>query len=729
MKIYFSLILLLTISGLPVLAQQKNPKTQAELGARMKAAQKDMDKLSPEQKKMMEQMGIPTSANPQLPAVSNKAFADAVGGPVVPEKNPNKIAAISKSALNGASLPSFLSSTHNFVLTKLRPATKTASEKIYNQLKADGKSPFVIGNSAAGLWLIGRIEPALYIMGKACEQDASNTDNLSNYASMLTMCGAEQLAIPILNMLNAQFPKNTTLLNNLGQAWFGVGETTKAEKYFDSVILIYAYHPQANFTKSFIEESKGHKTEAITYVKKSIKYYYSIEKHNRLRKLGYKLTASDISFHRPFKPNSDPLGLHNFKTPPFPKSADELVAFSEDWKIFNAELSQKAEQLQQQRNSSNTSKITEFNKNAENYLNNKPSEAVDPKKPLYYPIGKLMLEAMDKEGGTSFQNKSAQEALKKYIQTDLKTLKTEYGAGVKIIDALDEKHAKECKIPGGCEIDGFCIQRKELLTKYLQKISPRFEELYLAYLKAASLKLNEEIYWKQFCEAPAQFAITQLSYKQQWLSILTPAFAFDLSDKDPFNGFKCIEITEAKNNAGKFPDFNTQLCKFHTELNFIIFKRKLDCSTMTTEINLKVVEFNMKQDDDKDDFIESFIGCTIKLEADVPLAGVKAGPLEIGTFIVGNAKIEIDREGIKNTDIKVGVKAGTKVEINGVEIDAAVVSGIEFENDRSGTTDVSIYGEAGVEASALGTKLEAGAEWKTSIVTGNVTIKGKGILE
>lgn len=713
----------------PVFAQQQNPKSQAELLERVKEAQKMMDKLTPEQRKMMEQMGVPNPAMPQGTPVSDKQVSDATGGSTVPIKNTQKIASINNSLLSESTLPAFLSITHNLVITKLKPASKITAEKIYIKLKADGNTPSIIGNSASGLWIMGRIEPALYVMGKACILDSENTDNLNNYAAMLTMCGAENYAIPILNYLNAQFPKNTTILNNLGQAWFGLGEIPKAEKYLDSTLFIYAYHPQANFTKSFIEESKGHKTEAITYVKKSIKYYYSIEKQNRLRKLGYKLTASDVSFHRPFKPNSDPLGLQNFNTPPFPKSADELVAFSQDWKIFNAELSQKAEQLQQQRNSSNTSKINEFNKNVENYLNNKPSEAANPKKPLYYPIGKLMLEAMDKEGGTSFRYKSAQVALKNYIQTDLKILKTEYDAGVKIIDALDEKHAKECKIPGGCEIDGFCSQRKELLTKYLQKISPRFEELYLSYLKAARLKLNEEIYWKQFCENPTQFGNTQLSYKQQWLSILVPTFAFDLTDKDQFNGFKCYEINETKSNTGKLADFNTLNCKINSELNFIVFKMKLDCNTMTTEINLKYLEFGLKQDINKADFEESFVGCTVKLEVEAPIVGAKAGPLEIGAFVVGSAKVEIDREGIKNTDIKVGVKAGTTIEIEGVEIETGIVSGIEFENDRSGTSDVSIYGEAGVEASALGTKIEAGAEWKTSIVTGNVTMNGKGILE
>jgi len=58
--------------GSLVFAQQQNPKTQAELEERMKAAQKELDKLSPDQKKMMEQMGLLPQTIPQGAPVSDK---------------------------------------------------------------------------------------------------------------------------------------------------------------------------------------------------------------------------------------------------------------------------------------------------------------------------------------------------------------------------------------------------------------------------------------------------------------------------------------------------------------------------------------------------------------------------------------------------------------------------------------------------------------------------------
>ncbi len=123
-------------------------------------------------------------------------------------------------------------------------------------LETKGIKTAAAGHIAAGLWATGNAKIALYLMGKICAA-APVTDNLNNYASMLSMMGAEQLAIPILNNLNTKFPHNSTLLNNLGQAWFGLGEISKAEKYLDSTIRLYAYHSQANYTKAVIEESRG----------------------------------------------------------------------------------------------------------------------------------------------------------------------------------------------------------------------------------------------------------------------------------------------------------------------------------------------------------------------------------------------------------------------------------------------------------------------------------------
>lgn len=233
----------------------------------------------------------------------------------------------------------YIAAVQNKIAPALTPEVVSIGNQVYDYIKSNSKNAGEAANMALGLWLAGQPEMALYVLGKICASDATNTDNLSNYSAMLSMQGAQHLAIPILNNLNTKFPNNSTLLNNLGQAWFGLGEISKAEKYLDSAIRIYAYHPQANLTKAAIEESRGNTSKAIEALKKSMKHAYTNEKEDKLRKLGYKINIKDVRI--PFKPSTDPLGLARFRQPDYPKSISELKALKPQWEAFDNDCKEK----------------------------------------------------------------------------------------------------------------------------------------------------------------------------------------------------------------------------------------------------------------------------------------------------------------------------------------------------------------------------------------------------
>ena len=173
---------------------------------------------------------------------------------------------------------------------------------------------------------------------KPCKADPANAINLNNYASFLTMCGAEQIALPILNNLNKRYPKNSSILNNITQAWLGLGDIQRAEKYADSTIRIYAYHPQANMAKCLIEESKGNIPAAIAAAKKAISKSYSTEKENKLKKLGYDLKSDDINWNRPMP--QDALGLTKFTWPEYPLNVEQNKLLVKEWNDFKNECEQ-----------------------------------------------------------------------------------------------------------------------------------------------------------------------------------------------------------------------------------------------------------------------------------------------------------------------------------------------------------------------------------------------------
>ncbi|MBL7757150.1 MAG: hypothetical protein JNL59_07145, partial [Chitinophagaceae bacterium] len=324
-----SVALMTVVMGM---AQSKNPTSQKELQDRIKQAQQELDKLTPEQKKMMEQMGISAKV-PSVPAgISDADVKAAVSGGGefgVPSKNKALIGAIPQITLVAASVPSYIKTLNEYVEKSIASDTKLFGQQVYAGFKADKYDALTIGNAAVGYWTTGNPEVAVYLMGRACTDNAADDDLLSNFAAMLSMGGAPHRAIPLLEYLSKKYPGNTTVLNNLGQAWFYLGEIDKANEKLDKVVKAFAYHPQANYTQCLIEQSKGNTTKAIDKMKNSLLYSASLNKINMLRKLGYKIKSSDL--RKPFKPDPNPLGLRNIIRPTVPTSYASELTLKAEW--------------------------------------------------------------------------------------------------------------------------------------------------------------------------------------------------------------------------------------------------------------------------------------------------------------------------------------------------------------------------------------------------------------
>src|SRR5258706_14920881 len=112
----------------------------------------------------------------------------------------------------------------------------------------------------------------------------ANMDNLNNYAAFLSMMGAEQAAIPILLYLNNKFPNNNTILNNMGQAWFGLGDMTASKKYLEAATELYPTHSMANLTlsKIYLSGPSPDTTKAKDALKRSISESYCADKEHDL---------------------------------------------------------------------------------------------------------------------------------------------------------------------------------------------------------------------------------------------------------------------------------------------------------------------------------------------------------------------------------------------------------------------------------------------------------------
>lgn len=678
-----------------------NPKEMAEM---MRKMQQEMDKLSPAQKKMMQDMGIGAPAMPAMPTVSNSQYAQAAGLQTVPPRDAARIAQIPASPLTPSALNAFVNNAQTIVTGKLNAHAKSLGDRILVQLKSEGKSNLGMGNAAVGLWMMGRAQTALQVMGSVYKVEPNNADNISNYAAMLSMSGGEQWAVPMLEHLNTRFPNNSTVLNNLGQAWFGLGVIDKAARYLQDAVRLSPYHPQANYSLSFIEESRGNKAAAVEAAKRAIKAGYTRDKHNRLRKLGYKLQGDDLDF--PFKPDPDPLGLNNFKLPPMPFSVDDNVQYGPAWDDFRNQTDARMEDLARKRKVLMTPKIqaaTEFGKKVVGNLGN----AVAP--PLGESRGRnhlveLKLKAMDAPGNTNERYRRSRKALDDFAGS-YQALSAAYDKEIEVLREESRAIEARAKVEGGVATD-FCEKAKAVTTRYISEWNRKLDTLGADFQKQTRLKLSEELFWKQFSKSAEDFELEKVNAQSEWLAALkVSGVQFD-SDRKSIS--YCLTKQGKPQRYGKLADFNDVHCEYHSKLDLGLGSIESHCNKMETKLGVGFLKLGLKQDMDKDGFADQFISCSAQVTVGLKdeKNKVDLGPVSVEVSAEAGIGIEIDRSGI--SDLYVTVEGKAEVGTNAIEK----------------TGEQSEMGGLGVKDATIG----AGVIGRISLISGKTSIEGSGIL-
>lgn len=693
MKKYF--LLAAVLLSLTTFCQVKKKKTEAA------PTQRELQEMT---KEMEENMGIKMPSTKDIPSLSDKKIQEAFENEerLIPLRDAAKIAAIPKN-LPDNRLGSYVMAVQSNTSTALKPHLKNMADKIYSYIKQDSKNNTQAGNMAAGLWMSGKPQIACYTMGKICTDDPANTDNLSNYAAMLSMLGAPHLAIPILNNLNNKFPKNSTILNNLGQAWFGLGEVVKAEKYLDTVIRIYANHAQANYTKSFIEESKGNKTAAVKAVKRSIKNTYTQEKEDRLKHLDYELNSDDLNWNFPMP--QDPLGLEKFKWPALPKNIDESKVLEQEWDAFKKECDIKGEELQIKAQKANE----DLNALMQRLQTNKIS-ASDMAK-IISPFAakaaiKLKYLIDDKDGNLLNNYVTKQDA---FINASIKIEEYE-----EIRDRQLEQNREKYKDQFGEGKDNpseaACADDTKAWNAYLNAANTYIEQTANDYLNFLRRKISNEIYYYQYTAMSPFYEGIKVQAQSQWLGIIS---AIGRSRHIQFknrNELLC-QSKEADETEEKFTlqAFDDVACKYKSELNLKIIKITNNCSRMTSEFDFMFLKYVRKDDFERaegDTYISSSYVISAEAGKDQSL-----GPFKVEAKIGVGIEFDFGRAGLEDV-VMIG------------EVKAGLGTNVLDENIKTGSEGIGIIGK-----DAIPTTVEVGIEGRISIVSGKVSGGLTGLLQ
>lgn len=673
MKNNMLLVIALLLAVFSTFAQQKpkpkekeKPPTQKEMEDMMKEMQKEMDNMSPEDKKMMDSMGIKMPSLKDVPKFTDKQLADAYENEnrIVPIKDVARINTALTTTLSNAGMSAYINKTHQAVLLKLSPSTKTKGAELFQQT-VNMKSS--VANTAVGLWMDGKPTLALYLMGEACKANPANTVNLNNYASILTMCGAEQVALPILSNLNKRYPKNSSILNNITQAWLGLGDIARAEKYADSTLRIYAYHPQANMAKCLIEESKGNIPAATAAAKKSISKAYSNEKENKLNKLGYDLKSKDINWDRPMP--QDALGLGKFTWPEYPLDVEQNKLLEKEWKEFRNECQQKINELNSKQESLEKAWLIASDKRTKLILSEGQKGHYVQLMPGYAAkaIKKLGPGVNDVNGNMSFVFAKELEPVTKALAkvADYEKILEEKQ------ELLDKKYEDQIGEGRPNPLEAICKDENAIRTEFLAAANGNLQSAYKQYFHYVSRRTSDLLYYYQYTMWPEQFELAKVNAQIGWLTQISGQRVF-FKDKSSW----CNSSLKTK-KPGTLQNFDDVACQYVSTLNLGVYKITSSCSNLIGEFDFGGVKINVSDN-------------------------VETGRFS-GSAMVGASK---------------GFDGPA-----GAELEASIAALVEWDN--TGITDVGAI--AGVDANANGVTV-AGADVKVTINSG-VSTSGKGILQ
>lgn len=183
-----------------------------------------------------------------------------------PKVNPALLESLPKLS-SKANVTSYVNDLHNQFLKKVNPELVTSFKQIETQLEKDILKMEV---SALAAWYNEAPSQSILLMTKAAANPKASDLTLNNLAALLNLGSLENKSLPILRYLENIHPDNAMVLNNLGQAYTGLGELNSAMMYFGRCIEQEPNHPQANYTAGEIELSRGNTIAATQYFKNSL---------------------------------------------------------------------------------------------------------------------------------------------------------------------------------------------------------------------------------------------------------------------------------------------------------------------------------------------------------------------------------------------------------------------------------------------------------------------------
>lgn len=229
--------------------------------------------------------------------------------------------------------------------SKMEAALKSAvGPQLVQQVEqfSANKSFAEIQAASVGGWYGNNPQAALLLGMKAVKQEPSNVLGWNNFASQLSLSGQQHQAIPILKNLLEEKPNNSMILNNMGQAYLGLGDLDKAKQYLESCLNIDDLHPEANHSMGLIHLHGNDAEKALKYFEKELQVAQRRSTLAQLVKSGNRDKINLAALRKqkmqmdgtPSRDFFEEINLGKFKLPDAPENSKA----SERWRLDNKDL-------------------------------------------------------------------------------------------------------------------------------------------------------------------------------------------------------------------------------------------------------------------------------------------------------------------------------------------------------------------------------------------------------
>ncbi len=217
---------------------------------------------------------------------------------------------------------------HTKIAGALRPELKKKADDYLAKKGLTGSKD--ISNTGFAAWLQNTPEASLYFYSKAAVNDPFDALTANNLSAFLMMGGLPEKSIPILEFWNKQKPGESTLLGNLGNAYYRLGDINNAMEYLQQCVQKDSLHSIANKLLCMMYLKKGDTKKAAEHGIRSITTCHDEQVVAILRQLNNEIKVGEIMSRFPPLPVKEFPLLQRTKLPAMPSGLDDMAQFTRE---------------------------------------------------------------------------------------------------------------------------------------------------------------------------------------------------------------------------------------------------------------------------------------------------------------------------------------------------------------------------------------------------------------